>query len=136
MSTSSIEFPLSPLRTRTGTIPEPIIPIRIYTPSGFKSFDFLVDSGADMSVLPKAMASILRINLQHCPTTTTQGVEGYGAKIFRARIVIQLGAWTDTIRCAFVGHDAIPPLLGRVDVFSRYNITFHARRHSIFFERI
>lgn len=135
MSTSIIEFPLSPLRNQSGFVSEPIIPVAIRTSQGFKLYDFLVDSGADLSVLPKSLAKDIGIDLTKCKKSITLGVEGRGVRIYHTQIGIRLGHWEDTIRCAFANHDQIPPLLGRLDFFSRYNITFHAKRCSILFQR-
>lgn len=134
MSTAAIKFPLSPIRSETGLVPEPIIPIGIWTPNGLKLYDFLVDSGADLTLLPKGLSSGLGINLKRCSISQTQGVEGGGIKIYHSKIKICIGQWNHTIRCAFAEHDQIPPLLGRLDVFSKYNITFHAGKNCIIFQ--
>ncbi len=135
MSISSVEFPLSPVKGRSGIVPEPIIPIQICTGGVGRFYDFLVDSGADTTLLPKSLASELGINIKSCPRSITQGVEGGGIRIYHASVILRLGAWQDRVRCAFAEHDQIPPLLGRLDIFSRYTITFHAERHSIIFRR-
>ncbi|MBI3540908.1 MAG: aspartyl protease family protein [Deltaproteobacteria bacterium] len=136
MSSSTVEFPLSPLKSREGLVAEPIIPVAVSTPEGFKLYDFLVDSGADFSVLPHSLATEIGIDLKRCQTSTTLGVEGRGTKIHHSRIVIKIGPWRGQIRCAFASHDRIPPLLGRLDLFSKFNITFHASRKSIIFEKV
>lgn len=134
MFTASIKFPLSPIRRETGLVPEPIIPLGIWTADGLKFYDFLVDSGADLTLLPKSLAIEIGIDLKRCPLSQTQGVEGRGTKIYHSKIKIFIGQWNHVIRCAFAGHDHIPPLLGRLDVFSKYNITFHAGKNYILFQ--
>ncbi len=136
MSTSAVEFPLSPIKSKEGVVAEPIIPVSILTNKGFRLYDFLVDSGADFTLLPRSLAGEIGIRLKDCVTSTTLGVEGRGIKIYYSKIVIQIGDWKNTIRCAFASHDRVPPLLGRLDLFSRYNITFHAQRRSVIFENI
>lgn len=136
MSTAVIEFPLSPLRHKKEIVVEPIIPIGVLIRNQFRLFDFLVDSGADFTLLPRSLAAEIGLNLKQSQISTTLGVEGRGIKIYHAHITIQIGKWQDTIRCAFAAHDHIPPLLGRMDIFSRYNITFHGARRSIIFQRL
>ncbi|MBI2982174.1 MAG: retropepsin-like domain-containing protein [Deltaproteobacteria bacterium] len=104
------------------------------THEGFKLYDFLVDSGADFTLLPRRFASEIGINLKRCEPSTTLGVEGRGITIYHSSVVLRIGNYQSKIRCAFAQHDRIPPLLGRLDVFSKYNITFHARRRSIIFQ--
>lgn len=135
MSIKFIEFPLSTIKKDSGIIFEPIIPIGLVTPTGIKLYDFLVDSGADFTLLPQSLALELNINLKNCAQSKTQGIEGGSIIIYSACIVIQIGPWKEKIHCAFASHDHIPPLLGRLDVFSRYTITFHAKQKSIIFRK-
>ena len=114
---------------------EPIIPLAIMTREGFKLYDFLVDSGADFTLLPKHFAFEIGIDLAKCKKSTTLGVEGRGMIIYHASILLRIGDYQSKTRCAFANHDKIPPLLGRLDVFSLYNITFHAGRRSIIFKK-
>lgn len=130
-----VEFPLSPIKSKEGIVPEPIIPIQIKTKEGFQFYDFLVDSGADFTLLPYSLAKLIGINLKKTKKAMTQGIEGKGIITFQSSITIKIGKWEDTIRCAFASHDHIPLLLGRLDVFSIYNITFHARKQAILFDR-
>lgn len=117
MSIPSIEFPLSPIKTKEGLVIEPIIPLEIFTPNGFKRFDFLVDSGADFTLLPRSLAEEVGVDLKRCRVSKTQGVEGRALIIYPASILINIGKWKKKIRCAFASHDRIPPLLGRLDIF-------------------
>jgi predicted aspartyl protease len=135
MSTRFVEFPLSPLKRKDGVVPEPIIPIGISTRDGYKLYDFLVDSGADFTLLPRSLADEIGIDLKKCPTSKTLGVEGKGIKIHHSQVRIRIGHLENRIRCAFAPHDHIPPLLGRLDIFSSYNITFSAEKMSIIFRR-
>ena len=135
MSTSTVEFPLSPLKGREGIVPEPILPVGIQTPHGEKLYDFLLDSGADATLLPRSVAREVGIDLHSCPTSTTQGVEGRGITIYHAALSVRIGPWIEKVRCAFASHDRIPPLLGRLDIFSRFTITFDARCRSIRFKK-
>lgn len=135
-SMPSVEFPLSPIKSREGIVPEPIIPVSVRTPEGWKMFDFLVDSGADFSVLPRSFSKEIGVDLSECRVSTTMGVEGSGTKIYHSKIDIRIGAFMKPIHCGFASHDRIPPLLGRLDIFSNFNITFHAERNSILFQAL
>src|SRR3990167_6645004 len=136
MSTLSVEFPLSPIRGKKGIVPEPIVPLAVKSAKAERIYDFLVDSGADATLLPRSLADDLGINLKRCPWSVTQGVEGKGIKIYNTFLKLKIGQWEDRIHCAFASHDHIPPLLGRLDVFSLYTIIFEAKRKSIIFHRV
>lgn len=136
MSISSVEFPLSPIKGKKGIVPEPIVPLIVRSGEGERLYDFLVDSGADTTLLPRSLANELGIDFRKCPASITQGVEGRGTKIYHAFLRLKIGPWEDRIHCAFASHDHIPPLLGRLDIFSRYTIVFDAERRSVIFRRI
>lgn len=136
MSILSVEFPLSPIRGKKGIVPEPIVPLVVRSAREERIYDFLVDSGADATLLPRSLADDLQINLKRCPQSKTQGVEGGSIKIYHASLKLKIGPWENSIRCAFASHDHIPPLLGRLDVFSHYTIIFDAKKQSIIFHRI
>lgn len=132
----SIEFPLSTKKTSLGTILNPVIPVKILTPKGFVTFQFLLDSGADFTLLPRHVADLVGINLRKSPLAKTFGVEGKGVHVFVSRITIKIGPEVFPIRCFFSERDDAPFLLGRMDLFSKFKIEFDPKRKKIRFTKV
>lgn len=132
----SIEFPFPSKKTSLGTLFNPIIPVEILTQKGFVTFQFLLDSGADFTLLPKHVADLVGIDLQKSPSARTFGVEGKGIRVFIGRITIKIGPHTFPIRCFFSERDDAPFLLGRMDLFSKFKIEFDPKRKKIRFAKI
>ncbi len=55
----SIEFPLLLEETAFGSISDPRVPVIVATPFGPHVFRFLIDTGADFAVAPRAMTDFL-----------------------------------------------------------------------------
>lgn len=136
MFMSIVEFPLQPSFSGSHNFPEPIVSLGVHTTQGVSLFDFFVDSGAELTILPKSFSEKVGINIHKCPSSNCQGIEGKGIKIYYSTIEIQIGGFKEKIKCAFANHDRVPLLLGRKDIFSRFNITFNTLRSSIIFEKV
>jgi len=79
-----VDFPLGSKVIAWGRVAHPIIPLPVLTRMGYVSFDFLVDTGADCSMLPAAIAETeLGINLARCPQDLFFGIEGTGVIVVR-----------------------------------------------------
>ena len=129
------EFPLSERQTRVGLLSDPRITVHVRTRWGYQAYRFLVDTGADLSVIPRAMADDLEIDLTRCAEDRYVGIEGRPVTVHQATIDVRIGLIDLSLRCLISPSDAIPFLLGRADVFSRFSITFDNRRKRItFFE--
>ncbi|MEW6619896.1 MAG: retropepsin-like aspartic protease [bacterium] len=120
----SIEFPLREKRTHLGVIPDPKIDILILEKSGYAPYRFLLDTGADCTMMPSSSAEDLGIDLEQCPIDRSYGIEGDGVKVYLSPITVKIGSHNLTIKCLFSEKENTPYLLGRMDIFSHFNITF------------
>lgn len=132
----SIEFPLSDVNTKFGVIPTPLLTIFVLTKFGYQSYQFLFDTGADFTMLPRYMAEDIGVNLQTLPQTRSYGIGDKGIKVYMSNIKIKIATEELKIRCLFSEKDTTPFLLGRMDVFSRFNISFDNRRKKVIFTPI
>ena len=132
----SIEFPYPAKRTSLGIELNPIIPVGMLTLKGLMTFQFLLDSGADFTLVPRHVAGLVGIDLRKTPSTRTFGVEGKGIRVFLGQITIKLGPELFPIRCFFSERDDTPFLLGRVDVFSKFKIELDPRMKKIRFTKV
>ena len=93
----------------------------------------IVDTGADYSVLPRAFALPLGIDLRRdCRAHETIGIGG-SEKIFLYRgQPVRMGKYVRTIPIGFLNRDTGPALLGRHEFFETFKVIFHNRRAQFF----
>lgn len=86
---------------------------------------FLLDTGADFTMLPKHIAEWLNVDLNTLPQNRSFGIEGSkGVKVWTGKIRIKICRHELIIRCLFSNNGACPYLLGRADIFSCFSILF------------
>ena len=130
------KFPLKQKSTDLGVIADPIIAIEILTKYGYQSLDFIVDTGADCSMLPKSMAAIIGINLNKARKMYFGGIEGKGVLTYISEVTIKIIGKPIKITCAFSSNEQCPFILGRKDVFAKFNILFDNENRLIQFTEI
>lgn len=132
----SIEFPLINKRTSFGIIPDSLIPVEILTKFGYQTLQFILDTGADFTMLPHHMADLIGIDLASCPKGTSYGIEGRGVRVYMSKIHVKIGQVETKVRCLFCERESTPYILGRADVFSAFNIVFDNQNKKIKFLKI
>lgn len=120
----SFKYPYRFIRTEAGRVPYPVI--SVFLLSGKKEIlrDFIVDTGADTTTLPKYLAKELGINLRNLSRAKSQGISKKPTKTWETKIKLKIGDEIIRTRCSFVSSNKIPPLLGKLDIFSRFNLYF------------
>ncbi len=83
-----------------------------------------IDTGADVTTLPKYVAEELGIDLKKLETGTSQGVGEELVRTWESKINIKIGPESFPIHCSFVSSNKIPLLLGKIDVFDCFNLHF------------
>jgi len=129
----SIEFPLSDVDTRFGIIPTPLLTIPVLTKFGYQSYQFLFDTGADFTMLPRYMSEDLGINLKTLPKARTFGIEDKGITVFIGKLEVKFATKELTVKCLFSEKDTTPFLLGRMDIFTNFSINFDNIRKKVIF---
>ena len=126
------EYPFGKKRNAFGVIAEPIIRIPVLTRYGYQNFDFLVDTGADVSILPVSVAEDLDISLDDCPEIKLRGIGENAVTAYIGKMTVKILAVPVAITCAF-SEKGILFLLGRKDIFSRFSILFDNARNVVRF---
>lgn len=107
----------------------PIVYIQLKTHFGWQKFDFLVDTGADVTTLPYSFARTLGIDINKLSRGNTQGIGGIMVNTWNLSIPIMIGNDEFTIHASIVKGNAIPPLLGKKDIFDkRYSLMIDSKR--------
>lgn len=87
----AVEFPLGTKVISLGRVVDPVVPLLLRTRHGYLPFDFLVDTGADCSMIPAVIAETeLGIDLARCPQDVFFGIEGGGVRVFRGWISLKI----------------------------------------------
>lgn len=127
----SIEFPLGKKVITLGEVSNPVITVNILTIEGSLPFKFILDTGADCTVLPKYMAQLAGVNLSSCQQDHTYGIGDKPLKVYIGRITVKISRYQFPIRCLFAESDTTSLVLGRMDIFNRFNITFDNKNNRI-----
>lgn len=127
---TSLEFPFAYTRVKSlGLLFYPIIQVSLKTVFDWKEFDFLVDTGADLTTLPVGAASFLGVDLKKLKRSKTQGVGGIWVSTWDLLIPIRIGEEELKIHASITKDDQTPFLLGRKDIFERkFSLIIDAKR--------
>lgn len=128
-------FPYKTKTTEDGIIPLPIANLPVKTKFGVYLVRFLVDSGADTTTLPISIASLFTFKQDQSKKSWVSGVEGRKVAAYSSQIEIGFGKKFYTIRCHFID-SKVTPLLGRLDIWDKFNWFFDNKRKQVVFDRI
>ena len=132
----SIHYPLSEDLTPYGLLLTPLLPLQVSTLYGWRRFRFLLDSGADYTTVPESLAELIGIDITRCPRAQVFGIEDRPVSARVSSITIRLGSETIALRCHFLEGGGASYLLGRMDFFTRFNISFQNDQRLVSFKRI
>ncbi len=126
--------PVVPLGGRWSR-PRPIIDVTILGPSDSRLLDALLDSGADDTVFPERVASVLGIDLANALPGVAEGAGGmpipvrYAQATLRITDGVEQREWTAWV--AFTSARMNRPLLGFAGFLQFFTATFHGDREEV-----
>ena len=131
----TVSFPFERQRSTVfGSVYRPVAAVRLWSRRRrqWLAVRMIVDSGADYSLLPLSYVEALGIDLEtECRRVTSKGIGGIEIVHMFTGLPLHLGPWSRRVPVGFVGHDEIPPLLGRAGCLDTFDVRF-ARRRTIF----
>jgi len=95
-----------------------------------------IDSGADVTMIPLGLGKAL--GLKQAPADEIleiKGVSGSGVPYILKKAAIILNGEKLKIRLAWALIEEVPFLLGRMDIFPRFRITFDEKRELVTFDK-
>jgi predicted aspartyl protease len=121
-----------------GRIFFPLIDISLKTvDKGLVNFEFIVDTGADLTTLPFYMAERLGLNLKKAQKSQSQGIGGFLLDTWIVELPIYIKNLEFNIRASITSDNQTPFLLGRVDLLDKiFSWNFDSRKKKIIFSRI
>lgn len=133
---TKITFPYQSKTTEGTIIPDPVIYLDVFTPLDIRKIGFLVDSGSDTVVLPISPYHFwFNFKPDQKKVVILGGVEGKGVDAYPSKIKLQIGKEKFNVHCYFVKSNTMP-LLGRLDIWDKFNWLFDNKRKKVVFERI
>lgn len=116
---------------RFGPVRRPIIPALLIGPKQSLNFSFVLDSGADISMIPRSVGKALGLSAAGAPRGECKGI-GKGLVAYHLCMVrIRFQHIEIPVRVAWSTLDASPLLLGRLDVFDQLDIEFRQHINAI-----
>ena len=109
----------------------PQVKLPVKTVRGYQEMEFLIDSGAVVSALPKTLAADLGVNLETLPRITIEGFAGQKTFAYRGEFVVKVGEEETIIPVVFSENPQTNNILGRIGFFDQFNVTFDARTQTI-----
>lgn len=103
----------------------PIVRLEIKTISGWHEFDFLVDTGADITTVPTQVLPILGLEKSKLAISNAFGVGGFNLKTWEFDLPIRIGMTELKVAASVVEtkENSMPLLLGRKNIFEeRFNL--------------
>lgn len=119
----SIEFPLPQKQTPFGPVSDPKIPVAVRTTAGYRTYRFLIDTGADFALAPRRLAQQIGLEWNALPEAQVMGVEQGGVRARLGYLTIRVGSIELTVRCLFVDTRKSLFILGRADFLDRFVLT-------------
>ncbi|HJZ05197.1 hypothetical protein A2634_00310 [Candidatus Amesbacteria bacterium RIFCSPHIGHO2_01_FULL_48_32] len=116
-------FPYQYKRIDFGRVFNPLVLLPVKASWGWQNLWFLVDSGADTTTIPLALAKNLGIQVQNNPTKL-HGIGSQAVDAFPGKIMLKIGESEFTARSYFVEAEKSTLLLGRMDIFDRFSVLF------------
>lgn len=119
------EFPFRKRRTeRLGEILKPLIPVRLMGPDRSEAMLMLLDSGADLSLIPYSIGEAIGLEADLSRRNEIQGVGEGSVPYMLSRVRIGIGTTELPIRIAWALIEEAPLLVGRLDVFEHFAVEF------------
>jgi len=118
-----------------GNALNPQVKLEVKTTTGYKNLEFLIDSGAVVSALPKIAALDLGANLDNLPRITIEGFAGQKTFAYRGEFVLKIGKGEVVLPVVFSENPQASNILGRIGFFDQFNVVFNADDRNITISR-
>lgn len=132
MLVMSLEFPFEYADIEGfGRLFYPFVRLGVKTTFGWQEFEFLVDTGADITTVPSHLLPVLGLKKSQLMASSTLGVGGYSVKTWDFQLPIRIGNVKLEVHASAVDvkDDAVALLLGRKDIFeNKFNLFLNSKR--------
>jgi predicted aspartyl protease len=99
-------------------------------------FDFLVDSGADRTVINRPLGWALGFEINSEEKPIRLGGVGGSTEGYLRSLTLWIGGVEIKTEVVWVQSDQVPLLLGQMDIFDRFDITFLRSERKVIFDLV
>ena len=107
-----------------GEVLKPVIPVTVIGPKRKVKTFMLLDSGADISLIPYSAGEIIGLDLDMTTRSEIQGVGEGSVPYAPSQIKLQIEDIEITIRIGWALIEEVPFILGRLDLFQKFALEF------------
>ena len=107
-----------------GEVLKPVIPVIVIGPKRKVKTFMLLDSGADISLIPYSAGEIIGLDLDMTTRSEIQGVGEGSVPYVPSQIKLQIEDIEITIRIGWALIEEVPFILGRLDLFQKFALEF------------
>ncbi|OIN90017.1 hypothetical protein COW80_00085 [Candidatus Beckwithbacteria bacterium CG22_combo_CG10-13_8_21_14_all_01_47_9] len=118
-----------------GNAINPQVKLAVKTIGGYQDMEFLIDSGAVVSALPKLAALDLGTDLDNLPRITIEGFAEQKTFAYRGEFVVKIGPDEIVLPVVFSENPQASNILGRIGFFDQFNVVFNADDRNITISR-
>ena len=93
-----------------------------------------VDSGADITLIPRSVGELLGFEVGSEEINEMGGIGGSKVPTILKTLKMRIGEFEFPIKIAWALVEYVPPLLGRVDVFDKFEVRFRQKEKITEFE--
>ena len=115
-----------------GTIPRPVAEVKLFGKVTVKEI-FYVDSGADITILPRSVGELLGFELRDSEIIDLYGVGESALSVVIKEIEMEIGEEKFKARVGWALTERVPLLLGRLDIFDKFEVIFNQQKGFIDF---
>ncbi len=129
-----ITFKYQKEKSQLGDVLRPVADILLEV-NGFRvEVPMYIDSGADITVIPLRFGKALGFKQEPDEILEMRGIAGGGVPYVIKKVTLGIGKKRIEARIAWALIEDVPPLLGRLDIFPQFRITFDETKKIIAFE--
>jgi hypothetical protein len=107
-----------------GSVMEPVLQVPVQTLLGFEKNEFVLDSGAVISSLPRNWAEKIGRDLAFAKRISFKGFGNTLSFAYQSHMVVRLGNENVDLPVVFTETEGTRSLLGRKGLFDQYSIVF------------
>ncbi len=127
-----IEFPFEERNSsRLGKIFKPIIPVALCGPQQTINIFVLLNSGADISLIPYSLGEILGLPVDMSKRHEIHGIGEGSIPYILSEVSLKVGEYQTKIRLGWALVEEVPFILGRLDFFDSFSIEFRGFENKI-----
>lgn len=126
-------FPYLYKKIDFGKIFNPLVLLPVKASWGWQDLWFLVDSGADTLMLPIALGKKLGLSFNPSVKTKLYGIGKQAVYASPGELILKINGQEISARSYFVHSKDSILLLGRLDIFENFSISFDCQKQAVIF---